>query len=87
MCISGLLYHLLVLLTVFWYVEYHFVLVEKTKSAKNIWEPVIENQYIIYIQNIQIYIFIALIHPIQWTIALLVGATGPAKCKKKMSCI
>ena len=32
---------LLVLLTVFWYAEYRFVLVEKTKSAKNIWEPVI----------------------------------------------
>ena len=25
------------------------------------------------------YCFIALIHPIQWTIALPVGATGPAK--------
>ena len=31
--------------------------------------------------------FIALIHPIQWTIALLVGATGPAKRQKKTSCI
>ena len=31
--------------------------------------------------------FIALIHPIQWTIALPVSATGPAKCQKKMSCI
>ena len=31
--------------------------------------------------------FIALIHPIQWTIALPVGATGPAKCQKKTSCI
>ena len=30
-----------VLLTVFRYAEYRFVLVEKTKSAKNIWEPVI----------------------------------------------
>ena len=27
--------------------------------------------------------FIALIHPIQWTIALPVGATGPAKRQKK----
>ena len=32
-------------------------------------------------------LFIALIHPIQWTIALPVGATGPAKCQKKTSCI
>ena len=32
-------------------------------------------------------IFIALIHPIQWTIALPVGATGPAKRQKKTSCI
>ena len=34
-----------------------------------------------------IYYFIALIHPIQWTIALPVGATGPAKRQKKTSCI
>ena len=34
---------MLVLLTVSQYAEYHFVLVEKTKSAKNIWEPVIVN--------------------------------------------
>ena len=27
--------------------------------------------------------FIGLIHPIQWTIALLVGATGPTKCQKR----
>ena len=32
---------MLVLLTVCRYAEYRFVLVEKTKSAKNIWEPVI----------------------------------------------
>ena len=32
----------LVLLKVYRYAEYHFVLVEKTKSAKNIWEPVFE---------------------------------------------
>ena len=31
--------------------------------------------------------FIVLIHPIQWTIALPVGATGPSKCQKKTSCI
>ena len=31
--------------------------------------------------------FIALIHPIQWTIALPVGVTGPAKRQKKTSCI
>ena len=31
--------------------------------------------------------FIALIHPIQWTIALPVGATSPAKRQKKTSCI
>ena len=30
-----------VLLTVFWDVDYRFVLVEETKSAKNICEPVI----------------------------------------------
>ena len=33
--------------------------------------------------QIQTSIFIALIHPIQWTIALPVGATGPAKRQKK----
>ena len=31
--------------------------------------------------------FIALIHPIQWTIALPVAATGPAKRQRKTSCI
>ena len=38
-------YDLLVLLTVFRYGEYRFVLVEKTKSEKNIWEPVIVKSY------------------------------------------
>ena len=38
---------LLVLLTVFRYAVFHFVLVEKTKSAKNIWEPVFENVIIL----------------------------------------
>ena len=33
------------------------------------------------------YDFIALIHPIQWTIALPVGTTSPAKRQKKTSCI
>ena len=33
------------------------------------------------------YNFIALIHPIQWTIAFPVGATGPTKRQKKTSCI
>ena len=33
----------LVLLTVYRYAEYRFDLVEKTKSAKNIWEPVFED--------------------------------------------
>ena len=33
------------------------------------------------------YIFIALIHPIQLTIALPVGMTGPAKQQQKQSCI
>ena len=32
-------------------------------------------------------IFIALIHPIQWTIANPVGADRPAKRQKKMSCV
>ena len=31
--------------------------------------------------------FIALIHPIQWTIANLVGADWPAKRQKKTSCV
>ena len=31
--------------------------------------------------------FIALIHPIQWTIANLVGADQPAKPQKKTSCV
>ena len=39
------------------------------------------------VQMMDIYHFIALIHPIQWTIALPVGATGPAKRQKKTSCI
>ena len=37
----------LVLLTVFRYAVFRFVLVEKTKSAKNIWEPVIEEVIIL----------------------------------------
>ena len=36
-----------VLLTVYLYVEYRFVLVEKTKSTKNIWEPVFEDVIIL----------------------------------------
>ena len=32
-------------------------------------------------------IFIALIHPIQWTITYPVGAHRPAKCQKKTSCV
>ena len=31
--------------------------------------------------------FIALMHPIQWTIANLVGADQPAKRQKKTSCV
>ena len=31
--------------------------------------------------------FIALVHPIQWTIAYLVGADRPAKRQKKTSCV
>ena len=38
---------ILVLFTVFQYAEYCFVIVEKTKFAKNIWEPVIENVIIL----------------------------------------
>ena len=33
----------LVLLMVNWYSVFHFSLVETAKSAKNTWEPVIEN--------------------------------------------
>ena len=33
------------------------------------------------------YFFIALIHPIQWTIAYPVGADQPAKRQKKTSCV
>ena len=32
-------------------------------------------------------IFIALIHPIQWTIAIPVGTDRPAKRQKKTSCV
>ena len=32
-------------------------------------------------------LFIALIHPIQWTIAYPVGADRPAKRQKKTSCV
>ena len=35
----------------------------------------------------QIDLFIALIHPIQWTIAYPVGADRPAKRQKKTSCV
>ena len=42
----------------------------------------LSSQFCIFIRN---KIFIALIHPIQWTIALPVGATGPAKRQKKKS--
>ena len=38
---------IILLLTVYWYTEYRFVLVEKTKSAKNIWELVFENVIIL----------------------------------------
>ena len=38
---------MVVLLTVYRYAEYRFVLVEKTKSAKNIWEPVFEDVIIL----------------------------------------
>ena len=34
---------MVVLLAVFRYVVFRFVLVEKTKSAKNIWQPVLED--------------------------------------------
>ena len=34
---------ILVLFTVFLYAVFCFILVEKMKSTKNIWEPVIEN--------------------------------------------
>ena len=37
----------LVLLMVFQYEEYRFILVKKAKSAKNIWEPVIEDVIIL----------------------------------------
>ena len=37
--------------------------------------------------HLQIDYFIALIHPIQWTIAYPVGADRLAKCQKKMSCV
>ena len=42
---------------------------------------------IYYQQGVLFLVFIALIHPIQWTIALPVGATGPAKRQKKTSCM
>ena len=48
---------------------------------------IIKVVFIIYPMFWILYIFIALIHPIQWTIALPVGATGPAKSQKKTSCI
>ena len=35
----------------------------------------------------EITVFIALIHPIQWTIAYPVGADRPAKRQKKTSCV
>ena len=35
----------------------------------------------------EIFHFIALIHPIQWTIANSVGADRPAKRQKKTSCV
>ena len=38
-------------------------------------------------KKIQMYSFIALIHPIQWTIANPVGADRPAKRQKKTSCV
>ena len=39
------------------------------------------------IYEIKLYYFIALIHPIQWTIAYPVGADQPAKRQKKTSCV
>ena len=37
--------------------------------------------------EVMTYIFIALIHPIQWTIANPVGTDQPAKHQKKTSCV
>ena len=42
---------------------------------------------IIWISSLSKYIFIALIHPIQWTIANPVGTDRPAKRQKKTSCV
>ena len=40
-----------------------------------------------FLPKMQKHNFIALIHPIQWTIAYPVGADRPAKCQKKTSCV
>ena len=37
--------------------------------------------------GVQWYSFIALIHPVQWTIANLVGTDQPTKRQKKSSCV
>ena len=48
MCLVLILHdYVIVLLTVFRYAVFRFVLVKKTKSAKNIWEPVIEEVIIL----------------------------------------
>ena len=50
-------------------------------------EPGVRKQLKIDVKSTTKLDFIALIHPIQWTIALPVGATSPAKRQKKTSCI
>ena len=47
-------------------------------------DRVLTYKNLIYLLNLH---FIALIHPIQWTIAYPVGADRPAKRQKKTSCV
>ena len=47
-------------------------------------DRVLTYKNLIYLLNLH---FIALIHPIQWTIAKPVGADRPAKRQKKTSCV
>ena len=42
---------------------------------------------VLHLENSVKYVFIALIHPIQWTIANPVGADRSAKCQEKTSSV
>ena len=67
------------------------LILNSTLSINKFFNPgtfsgIVENFCLLLIEKL-VYIFIALIHPIQWTIAYPDGADWPAKRQKKTSCV